>query len=93
MLPRTTRLRQALETQLQPTKLEVLDNSASHAGHAGAAEGGETHYHITVVSPLFTGKTRVQRHQMVYRALAGEFETGLHALQLTTLAPGETRHS
>jgi BolA protein len=79
-----TILRQALAA----TEVEVEDESAQHAGHAGAASGGG-HYRVTVVSPLFEGKTPVARHRMVYAALATEMLREIHALALTTLTPGQ----
>lgn len=72
-----------------PLTLEVTDNSERHAGHAGAREGGETHYSVYIVADGFAGKSRVARHRLVYAALAAEFADGVHALALTTLAPGE----
>ena len=54
---------------LSPTRLELLDESAKHAGHAGAAPGGNTHWKLTVVSAAFTGKPTLARHRMVYQAL------------------------
>lgn len=79
-----TILRQALSA----TEIQVEDESAQHAGHAGAASGGG-HYRVTVVSPLFVGKTPVARHRMVYEALAAEMKTEIHALALMTLEPNQ----
>jgi BolA family transcriptional regulator, general stress-responsive regulator len=79
-------LRQALKT----TEVEVEDESALHVGHVGAASGGG-HYHVTVVSALFEGKSRVERHRMVYEILAAEMRHAIHALALTTLAPSQRR--
>ena len=68
---------------LQPTRLEVLDESAAHAGHTGAnAEGFGTHFRVRIASPLFTGKTRVARHRLVYDALQNFIDQGLHALAI-----------
>jgi BolA family transcriptional regulator, general stress-responsive regulator len=80
-----TRLREALE----PTDLAVIDESHQHAGHAGWREGGETHYRIEVVSPLFAGKSRVERHRLVNETLVAAFDRGLHALAIRARAPGE----
>jgi BolA protein len=77
---RINRITEKLTTALQPTRLEVRDVSHTHAGHAGAGE--ETHFTVTVASPLFAGKTRLQQHQMMNAALADEFTDGLHALQV-----------
>ncbi len=82
------RIESTLRQALSATEVQVIDESALHAGHAGAAAGGG-HYRVTVVSPLFTGKTSVQRHRLVYAALADDMQQTIHALALTTLAPHE----
>ena len=82
------RIEATLRQALSATDVRVEDESALHAGHAGAASGGG-HYRVTVVSALFTGKTSVQRHRLVYAALADEMPRTIHALALTTLAPHE----
>jgi len=82
------KIEQILRQTLAATVVEVEDESALHAGHAGAASGGG-HYRVTVVSPLFEGKSRVMRHRMVYGALATEMQRTIHALALTTLAPSQ----
>lgn len=87
---REQRIRQAIEAGLSPRRLEIVDDSGRHAGHAGARPDGETHYAVTVVAAAFAGMSRVNRQRMVYDLLADEFRSGLHALQLTTLAPNET---
>lgn len=75
-----------LRQTLQPTWLEVIDESAAHAGHAGAGpEGFGTHVRVRISSPLFTGKSRVARHRLVYDALHDFLATGLHALAIETL--------
>lgn len=87
---RATRIRTLLTT-LGPTHIDVVDDSAKHAGHAGARAGGQTHYTVTIVSPRFEGLNRVARHRLVNDALQPEFDTGLHALSLVLQAPGEGR--
>jgi BolA protein len=82
------RIESTLRQALSATEVRVIDESAQHAGHAGAAAGGG-HYRVTVVSPLFTGKNSVQRHRLVYAALADDMQQAIHALALTTLAPHE----
>ena len=82
------RIESTLRQALSATEVRVIDESALHAGHAGAAAGGG-HYRVTVVSPLFTGKNPVQRHRLVYAALADDMQQTIHALALTTLAPHE----
>ena len=83
------RIQARLAAALAPTSIDVIDESAQHAGPAGARAGGETHYRIDVVSPAFAGKSRVQRHRLVYEALAAEIADGVHALALAARAPGE----
>jgi BolA family transcriptional regulator, general stress-responsive regulator len=84
------RIEEKLQAALDPTVLEVEDQSHLHAGHSGAREGGQTHYHIKVASARFSGKGRLERHRMVYALLADEIAGGVHALALKTLAPGES---
>lgn len=82
------RIVRILQQTLAATSVTMEDESARHVGHAGAVGGGG-HYRVTVVSPLFAGKSAVARHRLVYDALAGEMGATIHALALTTLAPGE----
>ena len=84
------KIEQVLRQTLAATVVEVEDESALHVGHAGSASGGG-HYRVKVVSPLFEGKSQVQRHRMVYDALAAEMRQTIHALALTTLAPSQQR--
>jgi len=79
-------LRQRLEELLAPTQLEVVDESAAHAGHAGAdGTGFGTHFRVRIASPLFEGRPRVARHRLVYDALRDFVDRGLHALAIETL--------
>ena len=78
-----------LRDALAPSVLQIVDDSAKHAGHAGARPGGETHYSVLLVSDRFAGLGRVARHRLVNEALGPEFGAGLHALALTLKAPGE----
>ena len=79
-------LQERLTELLQPTQLEVFDESAAHAGHAGAnGTGFGTHFRVRIASPLFTGKPRVARHRLVYDALQEFVDRGLHALAIETL--------
>lgn len=78
-----------LTAALDPLVLDVIDESDRHAGHAGAREGGGTHYRVRVVSAKFERRSRVERHRLVYDLLAAEFADGLHALALIAKAPGE----
>ncbi len=72
---------------LEPLRLEVIDDSALHAGHAGAREGG--HYRLLIVSPLFSGKTTQQRHRIIYDALGELMRSRIHALSIRSLTPEE----
>lgn len=78
-----------LTAAFQPTRLEIVDESHRHAGHAGASEGGESHFNVTIESAAFAGTARVARQRMVYHALAEELAGPLHALSVKALAPGE----
>jgi len=82
------RIRKQLSA-LDPVRFDLIDESAKHHGHAGWREGGETHFRVTLVSPAFAGKTKVQRQRMVYGALKAEFADGLHALSIVALTPEE----
>jgi BolA protein len=73
-----------------PTRLEIQDDSARHAGHAGARPGGESHFNVTIESAAFAGESRVARQRQVYRALADELAGPVHALSVKALAPGES---
>ena len=79
-------IRQRLAELLVPTSLEVIDESAAHAGHAGAnGTGFGTHFRVRIASPRFAGLTRVARHRLVYDALQVFVDRGLHALAIETL--------
>jgi BolA protein len=78
-----------LTAALDPILLDVVDESDRHAGHAGARDGGGTHYRVRVVSRQFERQSRVERHRLVYGLLSAEFADGLHALALVAKAPGE----
>ncbi|MDP3605828.1 MAG: BolA family protein [Polaromonas sp.] len=81
-----TRFEEQLRDRLNPTHLEVIDESAAHAGHAGAnAEGFGSHFRVRISSPLFAGKSRVARHRLVYDALQNFIDQGLHALAIETI--------
>jgi len=82
-------IQRKLSAAFAPTRLDVVDDSARHEGHAGHRHGGETHFSVRIVSPGFAGLSRVERQRRVYRALAEEMKTQIHALALVTLAPGE----
>lgn len=72
-----------------PARLEIIDESHRHEGHAGSRPGGETHYRVHIVSDAFRGKSRIERHRMVNEALSSELKGGVHALAIHASAPGE----
>jgi BolA protein len=74
---------------LAPERIELVDESAQHAGHAGARPGGNTHWRLTIVSSAFAGKPTVARHRMIYQALGTLMQDPIHALAITARAPGE----
>ena len=86
---RAARMTRTLQVAFDPSLLEVQDDSAKHAGHSGAAPGGQTHYTVRIVSTRFNGLGRVARYRIVHETLAGEFATGLHALSLELRAPDD----
>jgi BolA protein len=88
-MTRKDRIAAALTEALRPIRLDIVDESDRHAGHAGARPGGETHYRLNIVSPAFVGKSRVERHRMVNALLAAEFASGLHALAIAAAVPDE----
>lgn len=73
---------------LEPLRLEIADDSAKHAGHAGARDGG--HYRLTIVSPRFSGYATMQRHRLIYEALGPMMRGEIHALSIKAMAPDET---
>lgn len=82
-------LQRRIEAELQPERLEVEDQSASHAGHAGSRPGGETHFSVLVVSRTFAGRSRLERQRLVYAAAGDLMRDDIHALAIAALAPGE----
>jgi BolA protein len=88
-------IRQKLTSAFAPIALEVQDESARHAGHAGATRGdgsqGETHFHVKLVSASFEGLSRVERQRRVYTALKDELAGPVHALSLAAFTPAEAQ--
>jgi BolA protein len=78
-----------LTAAFQPARLEVVDDSAHHAGHAGAGPGGESHFNVVIVSEAFAGRSRVERQRLIYGVLATELAGPVHALSLTVLTGAE----
>jgi BolA family transcriptional regulator, general stress-responsive regulator len=84
----TDTIRRLLTEAIKPETLEIIDNSAAHAGHAGARSGGG-HYNVTIVAEVFEGKSLVQRHQLIYQALGDLMKQQIHALGINALSPSE----
>jgi BolA family transcriptional regulator, general stress-responsive regulator len=82
-------MRRKLTEAFQPARLEIVDESHKHAGHAGARPEGETHFSVEIVAAAFAGKTRVERQRLVYAVLATELSDRVHALALQTRTPQE----
>jgi BolA protein len=80
-------VRDALQARLQPSALEVIDDSHLHAGHAGAREG--RHFTVRVTAAAFAGRTRVARHRLVYSALEDLMPLGIHALAIEARSPDD----
>ncbi|HQC72270.1 MAG TPA: BolA family protein [Candidatus Competibacteraceae bacterium] len=85
---RVALIEQRLRTALSPELLEIRDDSAAHAGHAGARDGG--HFTVRIIAAAFTGKTLLQRHRLVNAALADLMHRDIHALSIKANAPDET---
>lgn len=87
-VPTASAIEQTLRQSLAPTQLEVLDESAAHAGHAGAnGLGRGTHFRVRIGGPAFTGRSRVAQHRLVYDSLRSFTDAGLHALAIEILTP------
>ncbi|MBH2010615.1 MAG: BolA family transcriptional regulator [Xanthomonadaceae bacterium] len=85
---RVKEIEQQLQERLAPTRLEVLDESAAHAGHSGAnAQGMGSHFRVRIASPAFDGKSRVACHRLVYDAMQNFIDQGLHALAIEIIKP------
>jgi BolA protein len=82
-------IRDKLTGAFTPIHLEVIDDSARHAGHHGAPDGGESHFNVVIESAVFAGQSRVQRQRSVYTVLSEELAGPVHALSVKALAPGE----
>lgn len=83
-------IKEKLLVELEPIRLDVINESHLHAGHRSSPGTGESHFRVLVVSPKFKGLSRVDRHRLVNGALAEELKQGLHALAIKAYAPGET---
>ena len=82
-------IKDKLTKAFTPTRLDVVDDSHLHAGHAGSRPGGETHYRLYIVSEAFRGKSRIDRHRLINETLSSELKGRVHALAIHASAPGE----
>lgn len=87
--PVARRMRAALQAEFAPVALEIRDDSERHRGHGGWREGGETHFHVRLVSAAFDGLSRVERQRRVHKALKAELEDRVHALSLSLAGASE----
>jgi BolA protein len=78
---------------LEPTSLDLVDESSQHAGHSGWRAGGGTHWRLAIVSARFAGQSAVARHRMVYQAIGELMHNPIHALAITAQTPEETKGS
>lgn len=85
----TVELIRARLAALEPSQLDIRDDSAQHAGHAGAKEGG--HYAVRIVAPRFAGLSTMQRHRLVYDAIGDLAQQRIHALSITARTPDEIK--
>ncbi len=84
------KMREALLIALEPTRLDLINDSHLHAGHASSPQTGESHFRLLVVSRTFEGRSRLDRHRMVNEILADFLRDKVHALAVKAYAPGET---
>lgn len=82
-------MREKLMVALEPTRLDIINESELHAGHRSSPGTGNSHFRLLIVSPVFTGKSRIERHRLVNSLLAEELSGPVHALAMKTFAPGE----
>lgn len=87
---RESQIKKCLEDSFEPTELLLKDQSQLHAGHEGAKDG-KGHFDVTIVSSAFDGKSRIERHRMVYHALGALVQTDIHALRIRAHTPSERK--
>jgi BolA protein len=88
-IPLVVEIENRLNSALSPTRLDVSNDSAQHAGHMGDDGTGESHFSVTIEAPAFAGVSRVQRQRLVNQALADLLRDRIHALAIRATAPGE----
>jgi BolA protein len=89
--PVATEMLRKLRSALDPTRIELVDDSEQHRGHGGYNPAGESHFSLMIESPAFSGKSRVERQRMIYAALGELMENRVHALSIRASAPDERR--
>lgn len=89
---RSQRIQSLLQTRFAPARVTVRDDSARHAGHAGA-RGGAGHFAVRIESDAFKGRDRLQRHRMIYEALADMLQADIHALNIEAVSPDDDTSS
>jgi BolA protein len=87
--PIATEMLRRLNSALSPSRIELVDDSEQHRGHGGYNPEGESHFSLSIESPAFTGKSRVERQRMVHKALGDLLHERVHALSIRARAPGE----
>ena len=87
--PVATEMLRRLNSAISPTRIELIDDSEAHRGHGGYNPAGESHFSLTIESPAFAGKSRVERQRLVYAALGDLMRERVHALSIKAAAPGE----
>ncbi|WP_205479582.1 BolA family protein [Sphingomonas arenae] len=87
--PVAAEMTRRLQADLQPTRLDLTDDSEKHRGHGGYNPAGESHFSLVIESPVFAGKSRVERQRLVYKALGELMHERVHALAIRATAPGE----
>ncbi len=88
-MTKEAQIREKLMVGLEPTRLELINESEKHAGHRSSPGTGESHFRLVIVSPKFAGASRLARHRMINALLADELAGGIHALAIHAYAPGE----
>ncbi|MGH8551022.1 MAG: BolA family protein [Methylococcales bacterium] len=88
-MTRVEKIKARINRALAPERLEIIDDSASHAGHTGVREQGGGHFFATIVSGSFEGKSLIQRHQLVYQALGDLMQSDIHAISIQAYTPNE----
>jgi len=88
--PVATEMKRRLSVALDPTRLELEDQSAHHIGHAGHDARGESHFALLIESQAFAGQSRVARQRLVYAALGDLLDDRVHALTIKAVAPGDS---